>query len=65
MKATNKQYEKAVKLYSDGGASDVYDYANKLGINEWSICVLCDVQTPDCEDGACLVCGSNKEENLS
>lgn len=61
MKATQQQYEEAVKLYEEGGVTDVYAYAEKLGIDEWSECVLCDAITPDCHDGACFVCGSPKK----
>ena len=60
MKATQQQYEEAVKLYDEGSTGDVYAYAEKLGIDEWSECVLCDAITPDCHDGACFVCGSPK-----
>ena len=60
MKATQQQYEEAVKLYDEGSIGDVYAYAEKLGIDEWSECVLCDAITPDCHDGACFVCGSPK-----
>ena len=65
MKATPDQYEKAVEIYENSRTpvSDVFDFADKNGIDEWSICVLCDLETPDCEDGACLLCGSNKEES--
>lgn len=62
MKATQQQYEEAVRLYEEGSCGDVYDYANKLGIDEWSECVLCDAVTPDCHDGACFVCGSPKKK---
>lgn len=62
MKATDKQYEKAVKLYEDGGASAVYEYAKEIGIDEWSTCEPCETDTPDCEDNICLVCGSVKED---
>ena len=60
MKATDKQYKKAEKIYENGG--DVYDYANKIGIDEWSICKACDAETPDCEDDACLVCGTFRKQ---
>ena len=60
MNATQQQYEEAVKLYEEGSSGDVYAYAEKLGIDEWSECVLCDAITPDCHDGACFVCGSPK-----
>ena len=62
MKATQQQYEEAVKLYEEGGVTDVYAYAEKLGIDEWSECVHCDAVTPDCHDGACFVCGSPKRK---
>jgi len=65
MKATDKQYEKAVKLYEDGGATAVYDYAKDIGIDEWSICFACETDTPDCKDGSCLVCGSVKTKQLT
>lgn len=62
MKATQQQYEEAVRLYEEGSCGDVYAYAEKLGIDEWSECVLCDAITPDCHDGACFVCGSPKKK---
>lgn len=65
MKATNKQYKKAVKLYEDGGATAVYDYAKEIGIDEWSTCEPCEAETPDCKSKCCLVCGSSKEQNLT
>jgi hypothetical protein len=61
MKATQQQYDKAVRLYEEGGVTDVYAYAEKLGIDEWSECAPCDAFTPDCHDGACFVCGSPKK----
>ena len=64
MKATHKQYEKAVKLYKNGGAYAVYEYAKEIGIDEWSTCEPCETNTPDCKDDSCLVCGSVKEKNL-
>jgi hypothetical protein len=61
MKATQEQYEKAAELYdNDGSVTDLYDYAEKLGIDEWSECVHCDAITPDCHDDACFICGSSK-----
>jgi hypothetical protein len=64
MKATDKQYKKAEKLYEKSGASAVYEYAEKIGIDEWSTCKPCETDTPDCKDDSCLVCGSVKEKNL-
>lgn len=63
MKANDNQYEEAVKIYEKGGPSAVYDYARKIGVDEWSLCDPCEEETPDCYDGACLVCGSQKEES--
>jgi hypothetical protein len=46
MKATQEQYEKAAELYdNDGSVTDLYDYAEKLGIDEWSECVI--AKAPD------------------
>jgi hypothetical protein len=63
MKATSKQYKKAEKIYEKGGASEVYDYAEEIGIDEWSTCFACETDTPDCKDDTCLVCGSAKEKS--
>jgi hypothetical protein len=60
MKATQEQYDEAVKAYETNGQSGVYDYANKRGIDEWSYCSPCEALTPDCHDFSCLVCGSPK-----
>jgi len=60
MKATQQQYDEAVTIYEKHGQSGVYDYAHKLGVDEWSECVPCDAITPDCRDGACFVCGCAK-----
>jgi hypothetical protein len=63
MKANDNQYEAAVNIYEKDGQYAVYDYAKEIGVNEWSLCAACEDETPDCDDGACLVCGSQKEES--
>lgn len=60
MKATLAQYQEAVRLYEATGPSAIYDFANQEGITSWSFCPPCEETTPDCEDNACLVCGSLK-----
>jgi DUF971 family protein len=60
MKATQLQYTEAVTIYEKSGQYAVYDYAHKIGINEWSYCKACEDETPDCNDKSCLVCGSTK-----
>jgi hypothetical protein len=60
MRATQKQYEKCVKLYEKSGQYAVYKYAEDKGIDEWSHCNPCEDSTPDCEDFCCLVCGTYK-----
>ena len=60
MKATQQNYNTAVKVYETSGQSGVYDYAHKLGVDEWSYCSPCETETPDCHDKSCLVCGSQK-----
>ena len=64
MKATKKQYAVACKIYerSRHGQSAVLAYAEREGITSHSFCEPCESDTPDCEDGACLVCGSQKAE---
>ena len=65
VKATQKQYERAIELYEQGGASAVYHFAWQEGITSWSFCLPCEAQTPDCEEGWCLVCGSAKEPSMN
>jgi hypothetical protein len=65
MKATQQQYDKAVKVYETNGQTGVYEYANKLGIDEWSYCSPCESLTPDCHDDSCLVCGTQKSSNVT
>jgi hypothetical protein len=60
MKATIKQQKRAVRLYEKTGPSAVYDYANELGIDEWSECSQCEAETPDVKNGSCLLCGHPK-----
>ncbi len=60
MKATQEQYDECVVLYEQGGATAVYMYADDKGIDDWSLCSPCDIETPDTDDGCCLVCGSLK-----
>jgi hypothetical protein len=60
-KATKAEYVEACKIYQNHGQSAVYDFAREKGINSWSACGPCEDVTPDCEDGACLVCGSVTE----
>lgn len=64
MKATQQQYEEAVKLYDNQGTLAVFGYALDQGIDEWSECVFCEEETPDCHDGTCLVCGSQKKGEI-
>jgi hypothetical protein len=61
VEATQEQYERAIELYERGGASAVYDFARQEGITSWGLCEPCETETPDCEGGWCLVCGSVKE----
>jgi len=54
--------ENANTLYEDKGASAVYEYANKIGL-DYSPCKPCDTSTPNlCTPmlSECLVCGSSK-----
>ena len=51
-----KHAETCQKLYEEGGAAAVYDYANQKNITEWEYCSSCDADTPR-ENGVCLVCG--------
>lgn len=60
MKATQKQYEQAVKQYDKGGSSAVLKYAEEIGVDSHSYCRECESHTPDCHDDCCLVCGTHK-----
>ncbi len=62
MKANQELYEKALKIYDVYGTDGVFLLAKAHNVDEWSYCQDCEVVTPDCEDGACLVCGSQKEK---
>ncbi len=62
MKATQTQYEQAYRIYEKHGQYAVYKFAQDNNIDEWSWCVPCEDNTPDCDDNVCLVCGSVKEE---
>ena len=65
MKATEEQYETAVKIYAESGQSAVYQYADEIGVDEDSPCPYCDTPTPDYADQwnsiRCLVCGTSKQ----
>ena len=60
MKATQEQYEQAIKHYDAGGASTVFQYAEEIGVDSHSYCRDCEEHTPDCHDDCCLVCGTHK-----
>jgi len=60
MKATQEQYNECVEIYNKKSCSGVYEYAEKNGITSWSLCELCDTETPDTYDDCCLCCGSKK-----
>lgn len=60
MKATQEQYEQAIKRYDAGGARSVFRYAEEIGIDSYSFCRDCEEHTPDCHDDCCLVCGTHK-----
>ncbi len=57
MKDSNRIYEEAYRLYTNVGASAVYDYANKLGL-DYRYCSPCETDTPVIEQTTCLVCGN-------
>ena len=63
MKANQLQYEECVKIYEKEGASGVYHFAKENLITDWSECYSCETETPDCDDGACLVCGCDKDSS--
>lgn len=65
MKATQQQYDEAVKVYETDGQSGVFNYAHKIGVDEWSYCSPCESLTPDCHDFSCLVCGTPKSSNVT
>ena len=60
MKATKEQYDKAVTIYENEGASAVFRYAEDIGVDSHSFCRDCEEHTPDCHDDSCLVCGTHK-----
>jgi hypothetical protein len=60
MKATQEQYEQAIKHYDAGGASAVFAFAECIGVDSHSFCRDCEEHTPDCHDDCCLVCGTHK-----
>jgi hypothetical protein len=62
MRASQRQYNIAVKIYEKAGADGVYQFANAVGINEWNECQPCETETPDTHDFCCLVCGSSKQK---
>lgn len=57
MKATKEQWDKAVTIYENEGASAVFVYAERIGVYSYSYCRDCEEHTPDCHDDSCLVCG--------
>ena len=65
MKANQQQYDIALAIYekSKEPVTSVFEYAEAIGVDEWSECEDCDTNTPDCQvdkDTICLVCGSIK-----
>lgn len=60
MKATQEQYEQAIKVYDKDGVRGVHKYAQEIGIDSYSYCRDCEEHTPDCHDDCCLVCGTHK-----
>ena len=63
MKDSNRIYEEAYRLYTNVGASAVYDYANKLGL-DYRYCSPCETDTPVISQTTCLVCGSENPTDL-
>lgn len=67
MKATQAQYDVAVTIYENSKepVSNIFTFAEWIGVNEFSVCEPCELATPDAEteDGTtiCLVCGSARE----
>jgi len=57
MKQTN--YEKAVKIYEQGGYSAVFDAVEdgRLKADSFRDCIPCEMRTPH-EGSTCLVCGT-------
>jgi hypothetical protein len=60
VKATQQQYNEAVKVYECLGPSAVFAFAEKIGVDSYSFCRDCEDDTPDCHDDSCLVCGIYK-----
>jgi hypothetical protein len=60
MKATQEQYEQAIKVYDKDGVRGVHKYAQEIGVDSYSYCRDCEEHTPDCHDDCCLVCGTHK-----
>jgi len=57
MKATQEQYEEAIRVYDKSGVSGVHKYAQEIGVDSYSYCRDCEEHTPDVYDDSCLVCG--------
>lgn len=65
MKATMEQYDEAVEIYQNSKepVTSVFAFAKIIGVNEWSLCEACDLETPDADckgENICLCCGSAK-----
>ena len=57
---TNEQIMKeAQKRYEKWGAGAVYDYANHMKWEDWSVCEQCGATTPTINN-SCMVCGTKK-----
>jgi len=58
-------YQRAVKIYENGGQYAVYDAVNAgiLRCKTWSYCLACEDVTPVEHDNGCLVCGSKTGAN--
>ena len=48
------------KLYAEGGASAIFQYANESKWTDWSWCKPCEADTPT-DGGECLICGQFKQ----
>lgn len=53
------KYEKAVKIYEEGGQAAIYDAVKNgiLSCKGWGYCSGCEDETPHDESRECLVCG--------
>ena len=58
MKKIDKHLIRTKFLYMKFGPTKVYDYANRVGIFDYSLCKGCEAETP-IHKHSCLICGAH------